>query len=199
MTGLEIPVIIREPGPDEALAVQQVIGEGRCETMTDLSLALRRHRYAEMTSGPALDACSDSIRAAINGDSTRFYRVAVTTGTVVGTLVSRYKLRDEYDACMPYPPQGTDAVCELGSLYVRRDGQGNWRGQGIGTRLMQAHDEWASRQYPEQPSGLVVVRANTPAIRFYMRHGYSVRGDAFRWRNLPRGQEASSCFWMQRD
>ncbi|MEK7152429.1 MAG: GNAT family N-acetyltransferase, partial [Patescibacteria group bacterium] len=161
MAHLEAAVTIRAPVPEEALAVQELIGAGRRDTF-GLSPEYLQKQYIMMTSDPVVTECREAITASIHGDRSRLYRVAEAAGAIVGVLVSRYKHHDEYDTGMPYPPIGTDAVCELGSLYVLNA----WQKNRIGSRLMRSHEEW-SRQYSRSPSGLVVVSTNAAAIRFY--------------------------------
>jgi ribosomal protein S18 acetylase RimI-like enzyme len=49
------------------------------------------------------------------------------------------------------------------------------RGQGLGSRLVAAVEEWAARQGPPDIR-LEVVPNNAPAIALYQRHGYTDTG-----------------------
>lgn len=185
-------LVIRDPFPDEALVIQQIIAEGRRGSF-NLSQQYLDDHYREMTTGLRLEERERSIRQFLGGDTRLLYRLAVVGKTAVGSLVSAYRLREEFHPSMPYPPEDTPAVCEMRSLYVIR------RGQGIGTLLMREHDRWATESYPDAPSGMLVVSTNAGAIKLYEREGYRTRGRPFRWMNRPPEEESVSCTWMQRD
>lgn len=50
-----------------------------------------------------------------------------------------------------------------------------WRGQGLGARLLQANLAWA-RQHKVHMVRLAVVATNVPAIRCYLKQGFTVYG-----------------------
>ncbi|GAB2513264.1 GNAT family N-acetyltransferase [Nocardia heshunensis] len=45
------------------------------------------------------------------------------------------------------------------------------KGGGVGTLLLRHGFDWAAAEYPGRAVYLEVLRANTPAIAFYQRHG----------------------------
>lgn len=181
---------IREPYPNEAHAMQQLIGDGRFATFTDLSVGRRQSKRAQAMSEASVREREDAIRAALAGHKTRLHRVAVAEGKVVGMLASRRTHANEYHPSIPVPAD-VETVSELESLYVQPD----FQGRGIGQRLLTAHHEWAAT-YPGRPSVLVVVDTNKSAIRFYEQNGYVIVGDRFRWMNDPA---QVNCFLMRRE
>lgn len=56
-------------------------------------------------------------------------------------------------------------------MYVRP----GWRGQRLGERLLQANLDWA-RQHEVHIVRLSVVATNVPAIRCYLKQGFSIYG-----------------------
>jgi ribosomal protein S18 acetylase RimI-like enzyme len=200
MTNMEIGTAIVAPAAADAYEIQQLIADGRYETFTGFSEAQQARITRKMLSDDAIAARQQWI-AESQPDGQRFCRVALIAGVgIVGAVLSEYRRREEYDqlhnGSMPYPPVGTDEVCELSSLYIRE----GFRDLGLGRHLTRAHNDWAGQYYPGRPSGLVVVSSNLRAIRFYERDGYRIAngGKSFRWMNRPDGQ-GSDCYWMQRE
>ncbi|OMI33425.1 hypothetical protein SPAR_41524 [Streptomyces sparsogenes DSM 40356] len=64
---------------------------------------------------------------------------------------------------MPRP----DGRLLLDNLHARRGRTGT----GIGGRLLRHAFTWAAEEHPGKAVYLEVLRANTPAIAFYERHG----------------------------
>lgn len=183
-------IVIRQPEASEASDIQAIIAQGRRDTWNNFPATAMDALVESMTNGDRLDKCRQEIIEASTGNNSLFMRVAELSGkSIVGTLISVYGHRAEYSTAMPFPPEDTDRVCEVKSLYVDSE----HHGKRIGSRLIQAHFKWAG-QFPGVPSGLVVVADNQQAIGFYKRNGFEKIGTEFEW-DPPDNQ---GYHWMQR-
>jgi ribosomal protein S18 acetylase RimI-like enzyme len=62
-------------------------------------------------------------------------------------------------------------TASIWGMYV----QPEWRGQGLGERLLEANVDWARRN-DVRIVRLAVVADNGPAIRCYLKQGFTVYG-----------------------
>lgn len=89
----------------------------------------------------------------------RLVLVAVAAGEVVGHLLGAFAAPSA---------MWVAARAELVSLHVAP----RWRGQGIGSQLLQSFASWA-RDRGVCRLQVTAYSANESAIRFYQRHGFA--------------------------
>lgn len=88
-----------------------------------------------------------------------------------------------------YSPEATAIVIE--GLYVEEE----YRGQGIGKRLLEYALNYCKKNYPELPVKLAVAKRNEMAIHFYERHGFVISGKTKDYfiMNSHKGLESYKC------
>ncbi len=137
---------------------------------------------AKMEGGRTALDIGAAMYAAEEGDySYRNCRLAEVAGRRAGMLLSfPLQARDPADAASPPPFDGSDVFAP----YKYLEAPGTWyvcgvavpaefRGQGIGTRLMQIAGQLA-REHGHDRLSLVVFEQNTAALRLYRQLGYEV-------------------------
>jgi RimJ/RimL family protein N-acetyltransferase len=144
--------IIREARPDDAEQLLARVAELAAEPGIDVPLA-----PGEFTL--TLEEERETIRDYAESPNSVFL-VAENAGEIIGSL----NLRGGRRAALRH-------AATLG-ITVRRD----WRGQGVGTALMQAALDWARPNPIVTRIELLVYLRNTGAIRLYERFGFEVEG-----------------------
>ena len=168
------PFTIRDAVPDDAAAVLEYLKELAEEPDIPLNLqpgcvTLSVEEEARYL-GSILES-SDSI-----------YQVAVAGEEIIGAIHCRCQTR-------LMAPQLVHHVAELG-LSVRRD----WRGNGVGTALMEGAIAWARATGFITRLQLEVYTTNTGAIRLYERLGFVHEG--FRQHAIRRGGKYIDTYTM---
>ncbi|MEW5991207.1 MAG: GNAT family N-acetyltransferase [Chloroflexota bacterium] len=147
------------------------------EAMVDLDQASAEHHAAidpEAWEVPDRAGSADFLRRRQAEDPSRQTIVATVDGRVVGMVEIAIVLTGVAGGAMRRVRSA-----DLGIVVLPE-----WRGQGIGDRLMQAAETWA-REHGAERMILDVSAANEGARRFYERLGYEVYGFLMR-RALPR-------------
>ena len=149
---------------------------GDVDALAEISVSSARHHAAldpEFYAVPVREAVATSLREALEreNDADAVRLVAEVDGVVVGSAT--VELRSPSPGSMLRPQLG--ASVGLAVLDDRR-------GPGIGSRLMEAAEAWAS----ERGASLMMLdasAANADALRFYeQRHGYRLSGVLLRKR-----------------
>ena len=149
---------------------------GDVDALAEISVSSARHHAAldpEFYAVPVREAVATSLREALEreNDADAVRLVAEVDGVVVGSAT--VELRSPSPGSMLRPQLG--ASVGLAVLDDRR-------GAGIGSRLMEAAEAWAS----ERGASLMMLdasAANADALRFYeQRHGYRLSGVLLRKR-----------------
>ncbi|MGH2368105.1 MAG: GNAT family N-acetyltransferase [Chloroflexota bacterium] len=139
------------------------------EALTDVYISSARHHAAldpEYYAVPDREAVVAHLKAALGGedDTGAVRRVAEVDGIVVGSAM--VELRSASSASMLRPA----LAASVGVAVL-----GDRRGARIGSRLMEAAENWA-REHGATLMTLDALAANVDALRFYERHGYQRRG-----------------------
>ena len=145
-------VIIREARPEDAAAMIALVHTLAAERDIDILLM-----PGDFTLTVEQEAQTLADYAAADNS---LFLVAEIDGRIVGNL-----------NCKGGHRQGTRHGAELGMSVARE-----WRGQGIGTRLMARAVEWAAANPVLRRVQLNVFARNERAIRLYERFGFVVEG-----------------------
>ena len=102
--------------------------------------------------------------------------LAEVSGTVIG--------------CLSFDNGSCRRIAHRGSLGISV--RENWRGQGIGTAMLQALIDWAEANPLIEKIGLSVFANNVDAIRLYERLGFVEEGRQPREMKLGPGEYADN-------
>lgn len=91
-----------------------------------------------------------------------------------GKLVLIAEIPDEVIGCLSFENGSRRRIAHRGSLGISVCEK--WRGQGIGSALLQALIDWAEANPLIERIGLVVLFNNEGAIRLYRRFGFVEEG-----------------------
>ncbi len=131
-----------------------------------LDSVCRERRYLATVEAPAIDKAVEFVRANVEAGHPQF--VAEINGVIIGWC----------DAIPGDEESGTKRTGRLGMGIVRE-----WRGQGIGQRLLKATIA-AAHGAGQEKIELIVYATNTPAISLYRKLGFGITGVQKRGRFL---------------
>lgn len=153
-------VVIRPPKPDDA--------EGLALAARDLAEQYAA-REPERFQIPEQDALIAALRATLQAPlpQNSIWLVAEFAGEAVGDAYAQLHEPSADAGVQPQRDVGRRRV-HLDYLAV----QASHRGQGIGSRLLSAVEEWARENGAELISTDTNLRSNEGAVEFYERHGY---------------------------
>ncbi len=126
----------------------------------------RERRFLLSTEGYSLESSREYVKRIVEQNLAQYYAVAKNEVTGWCDII-------------PRPQEGLQHVGVLGMGLLP-----SWRGRGIGTQLLTRSIEHAKDINNLEKVELEVFESNLPAVRLYMKMGFSVEGRRVKARKL---------------
>ena len=126
----------------------------------------RERKFLAATTGFPIESTREFVGGIVENNLAQYY--AVEGDVVIG-----------WCEILPRQFEGVDHTGILGMGVLKP-----WRGQGLGTRLMEAAIEHARAINGIERVDLEVFDSNTSAVNFYLKAGFSIEGRRIRGRKL---------------
>lgn len=147
----------------QIIKAEEQYAESYCKAVDTVA---RERKYLAATKGFPLDSTRDFVKMIVQNNLSQFYAIIDTT--VIG-----------WCDILPNELKVFRHVADLGMGIVPE-----YRGQGIGARLMEKAIKHAKEHNRIEKVEIGVFESNTNAIQFYTRNGFLVEGKRIKSRKI---------------